>query len=613
MLKNENIICISSIDWDFNWQGHQEIMSTLARNGNRVLFIENTGIRTPTFKDIPRLKKRFINWFKSIRGFREEMEDLYVYSPVILPFPYSKIARLINKFMLLKPLRRWMKTTGFYNPIVWTFLPTGIALDIINNTDKKLLVYYCIADFYELATSFKKVSKTEDELISKSDLIFAQGNVLKEKCKRLNDKVYVFPFGVKIEAFENFQRSSEEVPADIRNIKRPIIGYVGGIHKHIDLGLIRFIAENHPEWSIALIGPIQTDISEKSSLQNVFSLGKKDFSTLPNYINEFDVAIIPYNISEYTATVFPTKLNEYHALGKPVVSTDLPEIAKFNAENDNLVFIGKTYKEFVDCISNVLNSQSDKLANQRIVSARRNSWSTRIEEMSNLIENALEKKAKGPPDWQGRFLKFYRATRRKAVIIGGIVLSIYLLLFYTSFAWFLARPLKISQMPEKADCIAVFGGGVGETGSPGKSTIERARYSVDLFKKGYSEIIIFSSGYSYKYNDASNMKLIALSLGVPEKNIILEQKAGSTYENVEYTKQILRKKGFDKILLVSSPYNMRRASLVFNHIENDIEVVYTPVPNPQFYNREGRVELEQIRAILHEYLGIIYYWWKGYI
>ncbi len=43
MLKNENIICISSIDWNFVWQGHQEIMSTFARNGNRVLFIENTG------------------------------------------------------------------------------------------------------------------------------------------------------------------------------------------------------------------------------------------------------------------------------------------------------------------------------------------------------------------------------------------------------------------------------------------------------------------------------------------------------------------------------------------------------------------------------------------
>ena len=76
MLKNQNIICISSIDWDFSWQGHQEIMSTLARNGNRVLFIENTGIRTPNIKDFSRIKERILNWYKGTKGFRKQQENL---------------------------------------------------------------------------------------------------------------------------------------------------------------------------------------------------------------------------------------------------------------------------------------------------------------------------------------------------------------------------------------------------------------------------------------------------------------------------------------------------------------------------------------------------------
>jgi hypothetical protein len=46
-LTGETILCLSSIDWDFNWQGHQEIMSRLADHGNRVLFVENTGVRVP--------------------------------------------------------------------------------------------------------------------------------------------------------------------------------------------------------------------------------------------------------------------------------------------------------------------------------------------------------------------------------------------------------------------------------------------------------------------------------------------------------------------------------------------------------------------------------------
>ena len=101
MLRNESLICISSIDWDFIWQGHQEIMSTYARNGNRVLFIENTGVRVPSIRDLPRLKKRLKNWAKGVRGIRKEQENLYVFSPVVLPFPYSRIARWINNHILL--------------------------------------------------------------------------------------------------------------------------------------------------------------------------------------------------------------------------------------------------------------------------------------------------------------------------------------------------------------------------------------------------------------------------------------------------------------------------------------------------------------------------------
>ena len=51
MISGRDIICISSIEWDFLWQGHQEITSRLAQAGNRVLYIENTGVRSPGLRD----------------------------------------------------------------------------------------------------------------------------------------------------------------------------------------------------------------------------------------------------------------------------------------------------------------------------------------------------------------------------------------------------------------------------------------------------------------------------------------------------------------------------------------------------------------------------------
>jgi len=624
MLKDQNLICLSSIDWDFVWQGHQEIMSNLAKNGNKVLFIENTGIRPPRFKDIRRLKKRIINWIRSIRGFRMEMENLYIYSPLILPFPYSKIARWFNRRIFIRPIKNWMKIMEFHNPIIWTFLPTGTALDIIDNIDHKLLVYYCIADFYELVGNYKKVKRTEDELIRRADLIFAQGKALQEKCSQLNKNVYIFPFGVSMATFEDFRKScSTDIPVDIKEIKKPIIGYIGGIHKHIDFDLLKTIAEKHPEWSLVLVGPLQVDTNKLNNLKNVFLLGKKDFNKLPYYINKFDVCIVPYLKTKYTSTVYPTKLNEYHALGKRVVSTDLAEVINFNSEFGNLILIAKTPDEFMDCISLALKERDGSLTDKRISSACRNDWTQRIEEMSSLIDMAVNDKSKTSLNWREDFLRLYRLARRRTIKLTFIILAAYSLLFYTPLVWFLASPLRFRQVPVKADCILVFAGGVGESGRAGQGYQERVKSAVELYKQGFANNIIFSSGDMHIFKEPQVMKALAISLGIPEDAIILEDQARSTYQNVKFSNDILLSRGWNRILLVSSPYHMKRTSLVFNKVNSAIKVTYIPMTNSSFYAHPERdvygkriwkrINLVQIKGLLHEYLGIVYYWLRGWV
>jgi len=234
--------------------------------------------------------------------------------------------------------------------------------------------------------------------------------------------------------------------------------------------------------------------------------------------------------------------------------------------------------------------------------------------MSELIEKAIEKKKIDREAlWKETLINFYRMAKRRALRFILVFLALYLLIFKTPFIWMIAAPLKVSEQPQKAQAIVVFGGGVGETGSPGKSTIERARYAAELYRKGFAEKIVFSSGYIYSYNDAENMKLIALSMGVPEKNIILENKANSTYENVIFCKKIIDDNKWDSILLISSPYNMLRAKLVFDKYEKGVKVFYSPADKCQFYDKSENVRLEQWMAIMHEYMGIAYYLFKGHI
>lgn len=614
MLKNENIICISSIDWDFVWQGHQELMSLFAKNGNRVLFVDNTGARTPKIKDIPRIKKRLSNWVKGIKGIRKEKDNLYVFSPIVFPFPYSAIFKYINGFMLSIVIRAWMKILNFYNPIIFVFLPTPLSLYIVDKIEsKKLMIYYCVDRFASVPGISKKIKKTEGKLLKQADLVFAVTEALKKDCLEYRSDVETFYFGVDSEKFARFKEDKGGVPQEISKLSGPIIGYVGGVHQWIDFELIEKVAELHPEYSIVMVGPVQ--VSNPLSLRkNIYFLGQKSHDDIPSYINSFSVCIVPYRLAQYTLVGRPTKLNEYLIMGKPVVSTNLPEVESFARVNKGIIEIAQTHEDFIRAIERSLLQNTPDRQARRIEAASIYSWGSIAERMSSLIESKVSSRKQDLEIcWKDILADFYERIQKKISKLIFFAMVFYIAIFYTPLIWFLAAPLKISEGPKQADAIVVFGAGVGETGSPGKSTIERARYAAELYMQGLAPKIIFSSGYTYTYNDAENMKFFAISMGVPAEDIILEQEAGSAYENVKFSVEILRNKHYRRILLISSPYNMRRVSSVFRKLTDDIEVSYVPVRYNQFYSRQDKVRLEQIQGILHEYLGILYYLFKGYI
>jgi uncharacterized SAM-binding protein YcdF (DUF218 family) len=252
-----------------------------------------------------------------------------------------------------------------------------------------------------------------------------------------------------------------------------------------------------------------------------------------------------------------------------------------------------------------------------------NSWNSKLEEISNQIETVIRRKENDRIErWKKNLLLFYHQTRKKLMRLALGITFIYLTIFYTPLVWFFASPLKVSEAPQQADAIVVFAGGVGESGKAKEGYEERVQQAVELYKKGYAKEMIFSSGYMYVFKEPQVMKLLAVSLGVPEGAIILEDKATNTYQNVRLTSKILEEKHYTKILLVTSPYNTLRASLVFRKYAPGIKVIYTPIPKSRFYEHgydfKGRrvlkqINIKQIRGIVHEYLGILYYRLKGYI
>ena len=157
-------------------------------------------------------------------------------------------------------------------------------------------------------------------------------------------------------------------------------------------------------------------------------------------------------------------------------------------------------------------------------------------------------------------------------------------MFQTPLLWWAAEPLKLSAPPEAADAIVVFAGGVGESGQAGGGYQERVKQAIDLYKAGYARSMVLSSGYVYSFREAEVMRALAVDNGVPASAIVLELRATSTYQNVVFVDDILRDHHWQKILLVSSPYHMRRATMVWRKLAPRVTVIPSPPPQSQFYD-----------------------------
>lgn len=613
VLKGQDIVCISSIDWDFIWQGHQQIMSTLAANGNRVLFVENTGVRRPNFKDIPRLRKRIRNWWRGTKGFRQEQDNLFVYSPLVLPFPYSRVARWMNRFIITRAIRRWIQALGLQRPLVWTFLPTPLALDIIDAIEPTLVIYYCIDDFESSSSGARLIRQTEDRLLKAADLVFVTSERLRHRVLEQREQVEVLPFAVDFPRFEKERLANQSKPNELVEIDSPIVGYVGGLHRWVDQELLVEAARVLPDVEFVFVGPEQCDMSKLKAQPNIHLLGSRNYDELPRYIKCFDVGLIPYVLSEYALNVYPTKLNEYLAMGLPVVATNLPEVRKFNEDFSDVVRIGDGPASFASQIQESLANNTPAQVQRRIEVASQNSWQARLEHMSTLITTAITVKLAGWERWEKVLQRLYRAGRRRIGWTAATALVGYVLVFQTPLLWTLASPLQIVDVPRKADVIAVFAGGVGESGRAGGGYQERVQHAANLYLAGYSSHLVFSSGFVFAFQEAEVMRDLAVALGVPPDAIILERQASSTYENVIYTRDIMIVNNWEQLLVVSSPYHMRRAMLTWRKQAPSFQVVSTPVSESQYYAHERTASLEQIRGIVWEYAAIVVYWWRGWL
>ncbi len=265
-MQKNNFIIFSSIDWSTHWQLHHQLTMSIIKSGGRVLFVENTGVRSPKIKDISRIKSRIKSRMNSTYGFNSIEKNLTIYTPLFVPYPYNRLSIFINTLFIYKSIVRWMRLVCFYKPIVISFLPTPSTQNIIKKINPILTVYYCVDDMSRSLSNPNKLKRSEKFFFLNADLVFTTSHKIYNYALQFSDSVYNFPSGVDRKKFPLGSKESIMVPEDIEHITKPIIGYIGAIGDVFDKKLILELANTLPHINILIVGPVHTDISK---LENI--------------------------------------------------------------------------------------------------------------------------------------------------------------------------------------------------------------------------------------------------------------------------------------------------------------------------------------------------------
>ena len=116
-------------------------------------------------------------------------------------------------------------------------------------------------------------------------------------------------------------------------------------------------------------------------MPNIVMPGTVEYKTLPYVANCFTAATIPFVINDITLSTSPLKLFEYMAMGKPVVTTPMPECMKYPE-----VRIGADVQSYVQGLDEAVAQADDDEARRALVRiAEENSWQEKAREIAELI------------------------------------------------------------------------------------------------------------------------------------------------------------------------------------------------------------------------------------
>lgn len=177
-----------------------------------------------------------------------------------------------------------------------------------------------------------------------------------------------------------------------------------------------------------------------------------------------------------------------------------------------------------------------------------------------------------------------KKKRILCVLLGMLLLFVIYLAATALFIW------RYASVDEKqpADTAVVLGAGTAG-GEISPVFRERIHHGIWLYQNGYVDTLIFTGGIGEgnERSDAWVAGQYAIEQGVPEADILLEEKSTITQENIANAKKIMDEKGYRTAIIVSDPLHMKRAMLMAR--DYGIEAYSSPTPTSRYISLKTKI------------------------
>ncbi len=371
------IVVFSHLRWGFVWQRPQQFLSRFAKK-HTVLFIEEPFFDRPDGEQ-PELQ------------FHRVMPNVTVACPHLEP-SWEKnpdLPDLLRKFA--HEAIDTMNDGGggeFDKPLLWYYSPMDASWSL-GHFQNRGIVYDSMDELSQFTGAPPSLIANERRLMEHSDVVFTGGYELYLKKKEQHPNVHFFGCGVEVGHFGLASDPSTAIPPDIDFMNRPILGWFGVVDERVDYNMVGEMARMRPEWSFAMVGPVvKVDPNLLPHFPNLYWLGGRDYSVLPNYCRAFDVNMMCFALNSATQFINPTKALEYMATGKPIVSTAVKDVV---TQYTGLVDIVKGPEEFIAAAERAMRNPDKARLQKCLEKAGQNSWESIVATMQNLIGDAIKK------------------------------------------------------------------------------------------------------------------------------------------------------------------------------------------------------------------------------